>query len=82
MKRLILIGAFLFATAFAFGQTQCKAIKKDGNQCKMMKVDDTGYCRFHSSKTVKCAAKKKDGKQCGNVPVAGEKYCHLHKPKD
>lgn len=45
----IIIFFILLMGLHGHAQTRCKAIKKDGTQCKMMIVEANGYCRFHQA---------------------------------
>jgi len=61
--------------------TQCTAITKDGDRCKLEVQKDSKYCCVHNAKAKQCQATTKSGKRCKNKVLAGSKYCHVHSKK-
>lgn len=61
--------------------TQCTAITKDGDRCKLEVVSGTKLCGVHNAKAKQCQATTKSGKRCKNKAQTGSKYCHVHSKK-
>lgn len=80
MKYILIF--FLFIPILTFSQDgHCKAIKKDGTQCKAkgnFVSKTTGYCHTHDPKTARCGVIKKDGKPCKMVVKKAGTACKFH----
>ncbi len=63
--------------------TQCLGVTKDGNRCKRMTKDASGYCYQHvpppaaAADDGQCVAKTKDGSRCKRKATKG-RYCWQH----
>lgn len=93
MKKVIFFAAFISLWIILLGITYnanaqtpeskksititCKAIKKNGEPCKMMAVTNTGFCQFHNPEFL-CEGTKKDGTKCHARKITGSRFCQFH----